>query len=114
MRSSNIRYLPAVDHLRAYAALLIVFYHGLHVFAYRLHFGADFGIDHWLQPANPLLAALAIWLELRFSPPFWVHVLLWVPLAAALTVGLLRLGKGLLLALEYRREAREGRLHEGD
>lgn len=59
MRSSNIRYLPAVDHLRAYAALLIVFYHGLHVFAYRLRFGADFGIDHWLQPANPLLAALA-------------------------------------------------------
>lgn len=59
MRSSNIRYLPAVDHLRAYAALLIVFYHGLHVFSYQARFGKEFGIDHWLQPANPLLAALA-------------------------------------------------------
>ncbi len=59
MRSANIRYLPAVDHLRAFAALLILVYHGLHVMAYRLRFDADFGIDHWLQPGNPLLAALA-------------------------------------------------------
>jgi len=59
MRSPNLRYLPAVDHVRAYAALLIVFYHGLHVFSYEARFGKTFGIDHWLQPANPLLAALA-------------------------------------------------------
>ena len=59
MRSPNIRYLPAVDHLRALAALLIVFYHGLHVFAYAARFHKPFDIDHWLQPANPLLAALA-------------------------------------------------------
>jgi uncharacterized protein (DUF983 family) len=41
-----------------------------------------------------------------------VHVLLWVPLTAILTVGLLRLGKGLLLALEYRHRAREGRIQD--
>jgi uncharacterized protein (DUF983 family) len=56
------------------------------------------------------VVGLAIWVELAFSPPFWVHPLLWIPLAAALTVGLLRVSKGLLLTLEYRREAREGRL----
>ncbi|MGN6519439.1 MAG: acyltransferase family protein [Dokdonella sp.] len=59
MRSPNIRYFPAVDHLRAYAALLIVFYHGLHLFSYDARFHREFGIDAWLQPANPLLAALA-------------------------------------------------------
>lgn len=59
MRSPNIRYFPAVDHLRAYAALLIVFYHGLHLFSYRARFGKDFGIEHWLQSDNPLVAALA-------------------------------------------------------
>jgi len=59
MRSPNIRYLPAVDHLRAYAALLIVFYHGLHLFSYRQRFGRDLDMEHWLQPSNPLLAALA-------------------------------------------------------
>ena len=59
-----------------------------------------------------IIVGLAIWVELRFEPPFWVHILLWVPLAAALTIGLLRLAKGLLLALEYRRGAREGRLRD--
>jgi len=59
VRSVNIRYMPAVDHLRAYAALLILFYHGLHLLSYHARFHRDFGIDHWLQPGNPLLAALA-------------------------------------------------------
>jgi uncharacterized protein (DUF983 family) len=57
-----------------------------------------------------LVVALAIALELSASPPWWVHALLWVPLAAILTVGLLRIGKGLLLALEYKHRAREGRI----
>ncbi len=60
-----------------------------------------------------LVVGLAIWVELRFAPPFWVHILLWVPLATALTIGLLRIGKGWLLALEYRHRAREGRLQDG-
>ena len=59
-----------------------------------------------------LVVGLAIWVELAFSPPFWVHPLLGIPLAAGGTIGLLRIGKGLLLILEYRREAREGRLKD--
>ncbi|MFI4969423.1 MAG: acyltransferase family protein [Lysobacterales bacterium] len=59
MRSPNIRYFPAVDHLRAFAALLIVFYHGLHLFTYDARFHQPFGIEHWLQPGNVLVAALA-------------------------------------------------------
>lgn len=59
-----------------------------------------------------ILVASAIALELSASPPWWLHVLLWVPLTAFLTIGLLRLAKGLLLALEYRHRAREGRLGE--
>jgi uncharacterized protein (DUF983 family) len=61
-----------------------------------------------------IVVALAIWLELSASPPWWLHVLLWLPLTAILTIGLLRFAKGLLLALEYRHRAREGRLQEGE
>jgi uncharacterized protein (DUF983 family) len=57
-----------------------------------------------------VVTGLAIALELSASPPFWVHVILWVPLAALLVVGSLRVAKGLLLALEYRHRAREGRI----
>ena len=51
----------------------------------------------------------AIWLELSRSPPWWVHVLVWVPLTLALTLAALRFAKALLVALEYRNEARLGR-----
>ena len=57
-----------------------------------------------------LVTALAIGLELAAEPPWWLHVMLWLPLTAALVIGSLRLAKGLLLALEYRHRAREGRI----
>ena len=60
-----------------------------------------------------LVTGLAIALELAAEPPFWVHILLWFPLTALLVVGLLRLSKALLLALEYCHRAREGRI-QGD
>ena len=46
-----------------------------------------------------------------FSPPWWVH-LIWIPVAAALTIGGLRVSKAWLLAQEYRHRAREGRIAE--
>lgn len=56
-----------------------------------------------------IVTGLAMWLELSRSPPWYVHVLLWLPLTIALSLGLMRLVKGLLLALEFRHGAREGR-----
>lgn len=57
-----------------------------------------------------LVVGLAIALELGVSPPWWVHLLIWVPVATGLTIGLLRIAKGALIALEYRNRAREGRI----
>lgn len=54
-----------------------------------------------------LIAVLAIWLQLAAEPPFWVHIVLWVPLTTLLVVGGLRLSKAALLASEYRNRARE-------
>ena len=57
-----------------------------------------------------IVTILAIVLELAADPPAWVHVILWVPLTLALVVGSLRLAKAALLALEFRNQAREGRI----
>ncbi len=54
-----------------------------------------------------VVTILAIWVQLRFEPSFWVHVVLWVPLATILTLGGLRIAKAGLLASEYRNKARE-------
>jgi uncharacterized protein (DUF983 family) len=58
-----------------------------------------------------MVAAMAIMVELTFSPPFWVHILLWPPITLALIVASLRASKGVLLVLEYRNAAREGRIN---
>ncbi len=57
-----------------------------------------------------IVTGLAMWLELTREPPWYVHVLLWGPLALVLTLGLMRIAKGLLIALEFRHEARQGKL----
>lgn len=57
-----------------------------------------------------IVAGSAIAVELIFSPPFWVHALLWPPITLALILGSLRVAKGMLIALEYRNAAREGRI----
>ena len=54
-----------------------------------------------------VVVMLAIWMELAVEPPFWVHILVWLPLSIALTVGGLRVAKGALLASEYRNRAGE-------
>jgi uncharacterized protein (DUF983 family) len=48
-----------------------------------------------------LITGLAITVDLEFSPPFWVHILLWVPITTIAVVFALRFAKGLLLAIEW-------------
>ncbi len=57
-----------------------------------------------------VIVALALTLQLSVEPPFWVHILLWVPLTTVMVVYCLRLSKAALLILEYRNQAREGRI----
>lgn len=57
-----------------------------------------------------LITGLALWLELAAEPPFWVHILLWLPLTTLAVIGSLRFAKAALLALEYRNRAAEGRI----
>jgi uncharacterized protein (DUF983 family) len=47
--------------------------------------------------------------EVWYQPPLWVHVLLWLPLSFILSLLLLQPFKGVLVALQYRYRAEEGR-----
>lgn len=61
-----------------------------------------------------IILGLALAIEANFHPPFWVHIMLWVPLTVAAVVGSLRVSKALLLILEHRNQAREGSIDGGD
>ncbi|PLY14736.1 MAG: hypothetical protein C0631_09430 [Sedimenticola sp.] len=58
MRSPNQTYIPAIDHLRGLAVLLIIYYHGLHIFSYSERFQRPFSFENWLQTDNFFLSAL--------------------------------------------------------
>lgn len=57
-----------------------------------------------------VLIVLALSLELSAHPPFYVHVILWVPLTTVAVIGALRVSKAALVWAEHRNDAREGTL----
>ena len=54
---------------------------------------------------GPVVTALAIWFELTFRPPYWLHLVLWPPAILGGTLALLRPFKATLIALQYRHKA---------
>jgi uncharacterized protein (DUF983 family) len=54
-----------------------------------------------------LIIIMALMLDTAVRPPFWVHVIIWVPVTAAMTVYALRVSKGALLAAEHYNRAKE-------
>jgi uncharacterized protein (DUF983 family) len=57
-----------------------------------------------------IVVGLALWTEVNINPPLWVHFLIWLPLTVVLALSALRLIKGVLLTLQYSKQAAEGRL----
>ena len=57
-----------------------------------------------------VVCGLALWMEVSYNPPFYVHLLLWIPLIFILALPTLRMLKGLMIALQYSNKAREGRV----
>jgi uncharacterized protein (DUF983 family) len=62
--------------------------------------------------AGFIVLGLALWTEITYEPPMWLHLLIFLPLALAVCLGMLRPLKGLLVALQYRNKAGQGRVEE--
>lgn len=54
----------------------------------------------------------ALFTEVAFHPPLWVHLVLWLPLIVILSLALLRPLKGLMVAAQIRNRAAEHRRDE--
>lgn len=86
------------------------------------HCGLDYGFaDAGDGPAifailigGFIVVGAALIVEILYRPPYWVHALLWVPLIFLVTLGPLRLIKGVLVALQFHHKAEEGRLERVD
>ena len=49
-----------------------------------------------------IVVALAALVEVKFSPPIWIHLVLWTPLIIVGAIAMLRPLKAGLIALQYR------------
>jgi uncharacterized protein (DUF983 family) len=57
-----------------------------------------------------IVAGSALVVEVKYQPPYWLHAILWIPLILILSFAMLRFVKSLLLVLQYKHRAGEGRL----
>ena len=61
-----------------------------------------------------IIVGAALLVEVFYQPPYWLHAILWGTLGLALPLLLLRSFKGVLIALQFRHKAEEGKLVSGD
>lgn len=55
-----------------------------------------------------IVMGAALTVEILYMPPYWVHLILWLPFTLILSLAMMRPFKALLLALQYRHQAAEG------
>ena len=60
--------------------------------------------------AGFLIVALMFWVESAYSPPIWLHLVVFLPLTLIVCLGMLRPLKGLLIGLQFKNKAELGRL----
>jgi peptidoglycan/LPS O-acetylase OafA/YrhL len=58
VKSKNTSYLPAIDHLRAFAATLVILHHGTAYLGRWILRSTEPVADHWLRARNPFEAVL--------------------------------------------------------
>ena len=59
--------------------------------------------------AGFLVAFAALFTEIAYGPPVWVHLVVFLPLALVVCLGLLRPFKGALIAAQFANRASEAR-----
>lgn len=57
--------------------------------------------------AGFLVAFAALFTEIAYRPPIWLHLVLWLPLTVVVCLGLLRPLKGVLIAAQFMNRASE-------
>ena len=63
-----------------------------------------------MQVAGFAVLGAALYVEIAYEPPIWLHLTIWLPLAVIVCLALLRPMKGLAVSLQYVNKAQEGRL----
>jgi uncharacterized protein (DUF983 family) len=67
----------------------------------------DAGAVILIMVLGAFIAGMAIWVEFHFSPPLWVHAILWPVVTIHLAVLIMRHMKAALVAAQFRHRPNE-------
>ena len=73
----------------------------------RAHDAGDGAAVGVILVLGAVVVTLAFWVEFRFSPPLWLHAVLWPMVTVPLAVLMMRPAKAALVALQYRHRSSE-------
>jgi len=73
----------------------------------RAHDSGDGPASLVIFVLGAIVVALAFWVEFRFAPPFWVHLVVWPIVTIPLAIILMRPLKAALVALQFHHRATE-------
>ena len=62
--------------------------------------------------AGFIVVGAALVVEVKYEPPMWLHLAIFLPLTLVVCLGMLRPLKGILVSLQYRNKAGLGRLEK--
>ena len=54
-----------------------------------------------------IIVGLAFWVEFRFNPPLWLHIILWPIVMTPMAIGMMRPLKAAMVALQYTHRSKE-------
>ncbi len=58
-----------------------------------------------------VITGLAMFVQNNFSPPWWVHVMLWLPTIIIASIWALRFAKSIMIALQFKTNAEQAVLN---
>lgn len=62
--------------------------------------------------AGAFIVGAALWVEVNYEPPLWVHFTVFLPLTLLVSLGMLRPLKAAMIHRQYQTRAAEGRIEQ--
>ena len=103
LRAGLLCRCPKCGRGRLYAGYLKVVQNCAHCsFELRKHDAGDGPAVFVVLLVGAIIVALALWVEIAYQPPYWVHLVIWAPAIVGGCLGALRPAKALLIALQFK------------
>ena len=76
-------------------------------FELRKHDAGDGPAVFVVLIVGAIIVGLALWVEIVYQPPYWVHLVIWAPAILGGCLGALRPAKALLIAVQFKHKVLE-------